>query len=115
MKHVVLISPKGGGRFHQNQVEDTNTVRKMNTTEIAAETEFRIISFLSFWMQEKMMERIAGTMGTGMKKINPNPARCHGPQSPKIVNSKVSIPNNHSIPERIQLIIVPKSRISSRK
>ena len=33
-------------------------MRKMNTTETAAETEFRIISFLSFWIQEKMMERI---------------------------------------------------------
>jgi hypothetical protein len=51
-------------------------------------------------------DAIENTIGSGIKNTNPNPAKCHGAQSPKILNSNVRIPNNHKMHENIKCIIV---------
>ena len=55
-----------GGCFYQNHVEDTNIVKSINPIETATEIQFITISLVSFEMQEKTIERIAGVIGTGI-------------------------------------------------
>jgi hypothetical protein len=47
-------------------VEDTNIVKSINPIETATEIQFITISLVSFEMQEKTIERIAGIIGTGI-------------------------------------------------
>ena len=54
------------GCFYQNHVEDTNIVKRINPIETATEIQFITISLVSFEMQEKTIERIAGIIGTGI-------------------------------------------------
>ena len=47
-------------------MEDTNIVKSINPIETTTEIQFITISLVSFEMQEKTIERIAGIIGTGI-------------------------------------------------
>ena len=70
----------------------------MNPTEMAVEMKFIITSLIFLDAQEKKSEKSAVIIEAGAQKIEPNPARCQGAQSPHTLKSSVSIPNNHKIP-----------------
>ena len=61
--------------------------------------KFATLSLKDLDMNEKIIERMRGITGTGIKNKNANPARCQGPQRPKMLNNRVSMPNNHKIPD----------------
>ena len=78
----------------------------MTPREIKKVIEFMVTSLLSLAIHEKAKERNCEIAAIGIQKIKEKPARCHGVQSPRMLNSKVIIPKSHKIAERIKLIMV---------
>ena len=78
----------------------------MKPREIKKVIEFMVTSLFSLAIHEKVKERSCEIAAIEIQKIKAKPARCHGVQSPRMLNSKVIMPNSHKTAERTKLIMV---------